>query len=98
MPETGKKLGPAELAVIERWIAAGAKTARAEPERPPTIDVSEDERRALAFEEIATIETIVDDIKRLPTDTKAIETAAVSVPGLKIERSDCHRSPLWPSA
>ena len=33
--------------------------------------VSEDERRALAFEEIATIETIVDDIKRLPTDTKA---------------------------
>jgi SNF2 family DNA or RNA helicase len=35
--------------------------------------VSEDERRALAFEEIATIETIVDEIKRLPTDTKAME-------------------------
>lgn len=39
--------------------------------------VSEDERRALAFEEIATIETIVNDIKRLPTDTKAIELAKV---------------------
>lgn len=39
--------------------------------------VSEDERRALAFEEIATIETIVDGIKRLPTDTKAIELTKV---------------------
>ena len=39
--------------------------------------VTEDERRALAFEEIATIETIVDEIKRLPTDTKAIELLRV---------------------
>lgn len=39
--------------------------------------VSEDERRALAYEEIATIETIVNDIKRLPTDTKAIELSRV---------------------
>jgi SNF2 family DNA or RNA helicase len=39
--------------------------------------VSEDERRALAFEEIATIETIVDEIKRLPTDTKAMELSKV---------------------
>jgi superfamily II DNA or RNA helicase len=35
--------------------------------------VTEDERHALAFEEIATIGTIVEEIKRLPTDTKAIE-------------------------
>lgn len=39
--------------------------------------VSEDERRALAFEEIATIETIVDEIKQLPTDTKAMELSMV---------------------
>ena len=39
--------------------------------------VSEDERRALAFEEIATIETIVEEIKHLPTDTKAIELSKV---------------------
>jgi len=39
--------------------------------------VSEDERRALAFEEIATIETIIDEVKHLPTDTKAIELAKV---------------------
>ena len=39
--------------------------------------VSEDERRALAFEEIATIETIVEEIKKLPTDTKALELSKV---------------------
>lgn len=39
--------------------------------------VSEDERRALAFEEIATIEKIVDEIKQLPTDTKAMELSSV---------------------
>jgi SNF2 family DNA or RNA helicase len=39
--------------------------------------VSEDEQRALAFEEIATIEAIVDEIKRLPTDTKATELSKV---------------------
>lgn len=39
--------------------------------------VSEDERRALAFEEIATIETIVAEIKQLPTDTKAMELSRV---------------------
>ncbi len=39
--------------------------------------VSEDERRTLAFEEIATIEKIVGEIKCLPTDTKAIELSEV---------------------
>lgn len=44
------------------------------------IDVetaSEDERRALAFEEIATIEDIVQEIRQLPTDTKAMELSKV---------------------
>ncbi len=39
--------------------------------------VSADEQRALAFEEIATIETIVQEIRRLPTDTKAMELSKV---------------------
>lgn len=38
---------------------------------------SDDERRALAFEEIASIEAIVNEIKRLPTDTKALELSKV---------------------
>ena len=39
--------------------------------------VSQDERRALAFEEIATIDAIVKDIKKLPTDSKAMELQRV---------------------
>lgn len=39
--------------------------------------VTEDERRAFAFEEIATIEKIIADIERLPTDTKAVELSKV---------------------
>ncbi|WP_076863823.1 helicase-related protein [Bradyrhizobium mercantei] len=39
--------------------------------------VSEDERRAFAFEEIATIDRIVDNISILPTDSKALELSKV---------------------
>jgi SNF2 family DNA or RNA helicase len=39
--------------------------------------VSEDERRAFAFEEIAVINEIIDDINGLPTDSKAIELTKV---------------------
>ena len=39
--------------------------------------VSDDERRALAFEEIATIDSIIEKIKRLPTDTKAVQLSIV---------------------
>jgi ERCC4-related helicase len=39
--------------------------------------VSEDERRALAFEEMGVIEEIVEAIKRLPTDTKTVELSKV---------------------
>ncbi|MBX5249964.1 DEAD/DEAH box helicase family protein [Rhizobium sp. NLR4b] len=35
--------------------------------------VSEQERRALAFEEIATIDALVEEIKQLPADTKSTE-------------------------
>ena len=38
---------------------------------------SGDERRALAFEEIATIDSIIEKIKRLPTDTKAVQLSIV---------------------
>jgi mono/diheme cytochrome c family protein len=35
MPDKGKKLTAEQIAVIERWIAQGAKTARPEPESLP---------------------------------------------------------------
>jgi hypothetical protein len=39
--------------------------------------VSEDERRAFAFEEIAAIEQIIHNINNLPTDSKALELSKV---------------------
>jgi ERCC4-related helicase len=39
--------------------------------------VSDDERRALAFEEIGAIDEIVDATRRLPVDTKAVELSKV---------------------
>src|SRR3954470_16061929 len=44
MPKKGKKLTPAELATIERWITEGAKTAKAEPETlAPGIFITDDD-------------------------------------------------------
>ncbi len=39
--------------------------------------VSEDERRALAFEEIAAIDRIINNVNSLPTDSKALELSEV---------------------
>jgi SNF2 family DNA or RNA helicase len=39
--------------------------------------VSEDERRAFAFEEIATIDGVIKEINGLPTDSKALELSKV---------------------
>src|ERR1043165_5212468 len=46
MPKKGKKVTPAELAVIERWIAQGAKTAKPEPEALAPGPLISDEDRA----------------------------------------------------
>jgi len=45
MPPTDKKVPAEQIAVIERWIAAGAATVRDEPATlPPGIDITPDER------------------------------------------------------
>ena len=45
MPKKGGKLSAREVDVIERWIAAGAKTARDEPlELPPGPLITEEEK------------------------------------------------------
>jgi len=46
MPKKGKKVTAAELAVLESWIAQGAKTAKPEPESLPPGPVLTDEDRA----------------------------------------------------
>ncbi len=53
MPPTEKKVPPSQVAVIERWIASGARTSRDEPESlPPGIDITPEERAYWAFQPI----------------------------------------------
>ncbi len=53
MPEKGKPLAEAELAVIEKWIAQGAKTAKAEPlALAPGPIISDEDRGYWAFQPI----------------------------------------------
>ncbi|MEK0449496.1 MAG: hypothetical protein RL088_1764 [Verrucomicrobiota bacterium] len=58
MPEKGSKLSPEEIAILERWIAAGAKTERAEPESlTPGPFITEEDRSFWAFQPIARPQT-----------------------------------------
>ncbi|HWB13247.1 MAG TPA: PSD1 and planctomycete cytochrome C domain-containing protein [Pirellulales bacterium] len=53
MPPGQKKVPPERLAVLERWIAAGAPILRDEPEAlPPGIDITPDERAFWLFQPI----------------------------------------------
>src|SRR4051812_18486024 len=50
--EKEKKLSAKELAVLEQWIAAGAKTLRPEPNDPDAATITEEERSYWAFQPI----------------------------------------------
>jgi uncharacterized protein DUF1553/uncharacterized protein DUF1549/cytochrome c len=52
MPKGDKKLKPEEVAKIEQWVAAGAKTLRPEPEKIEGHFITEEERQWWAFRPI----------------------------------------------
>lgn len=52
MPKGEKKLTPAQVALIERWIADGAPTLRPEPAEVPKFFITEEERAFWAFQPI----------------------------------------------
>jgi len=53
MPPGAKKVPPEQVALIERWIAAGASTSRQEPEHlEPGILITPEEREYWAFQPI----------------------------------------------
>ena len=53
MPRKGKPLTPEQIAVLEKWIAQGAKTTRPEPMTlPPGAFIAEDEREFWSFKPI----------------------------------------------
>lgn len=57
MPPGEKKLSAAEIEVLSRWIAAGAKTARPEPESlTPGMIITEEDRNWWAFQPIRKLE------------------------------------------
>lgn len=72
MPPGEKKVPPEQIAIIERWIATGAKTLRDEPEALPAgIDITPEERAFWAYQPIAKPEppaTKPEDRARTPID------------------------------
>ena len=72
MPKREKKLSPAEVALLERWIRAGAPIARPEPDTLPAgMTFSEEERAHWAYQPIRrspTPETKPRDRARTPID------------------------------
>ncbi|HYF33737.1 MAG TPA: PSD1 and planctomycete cytochrome C domain-containing protein, partial [Prosthecobacter sp.] len=72
MPKEGKQVSEEELALIEKWIAQGAKTARPEPATlAPGPLISDEDRQYWAFQAVkrAQVPTDVDAAKvRTPVD------------------------------
>jgi hypothetical protein len=57
MPPGEKKVPPEKIAVVARWIAAGAPTRRDEPEKlPPGIDITPEERAYWFFQPLRPVE------------------------------------------
>jgi hypothetical protein len=53
MPPLEKKVPADKIAVIEQWIAAGAKAGRVEPDQlPPGIDITPEERAFWSFQPV----------------------------------------------
>jgi hypothetical protein len=72
MPPGEKKVPADKIAVIERWIAAGALTRRDEPEKlPPGIDIAPEERAYWFFQPLRRVEppaTSATERVRTPID------------------------------
>ena len=71
MPKKGKKMPEAELAVLERWIAQGAKTARPEPlTLAPGALITEEDRAWWAFQPVRrpAVPAAAADQVRTPVD------------------------------
>ncbi len=72
MPPSALKVKAEELAVLEAWVAAGAPTARPEPESlPPGLGITAEEREWWAFRPLGRVEVPVvsrPDLVTTPID------------------------------
>jgi hypothetical protein len=84
MPKREKKLTPAQVEIIEKWISAGAKTGRPEPADVPSgMTITDEERQHWAFQPIhppAVPRFKAKDRVRTPVD--ALLLAAMKPKGL----------------
>ena len=84
MPEKGKPLTEAQLAVIEKWIAQGAKTAKPEPlVLAPGPIISDEDREYWAFQPIQKPSVPKNvDAQKMRTPVDAFVLAKMSEKGL----------------
>lgn len=86
MPKKGKQVSEEELAIIEQWIAQGAKTARPEPlALAPGPLISDDDREYWAFQPVKrpTVPA-VKDAKNIRTPVDAFLLKSMSAQGLSL--------------
>lgn len=86
MPEKGKPLPEAELAMIEKWIAQGARTAKAEPlTLAPGSVISDEDRGYWAFQPVRRPAVPADvDWKKVRTPVDAFVLAKMRGKGLDL--------------
>ncbi len=88
MPKKGKPVSPTELAIIESWIAQGAKTARPEPATlAPGPVITDEDRNYWAFQPVrrpSTPKTAHPEAVRTPVDAFVLA---------KLEENDLQLAP-----
>lgn len=84
MPKQGSQVSEKELAIIEKWIAQGAKTARAEPlALAPGPIISDEDREYWAFQPVQRPKVpVVAGAKNLRTPVDAFVLAKLREKGL----------------
>src|SRR6185503_17229873 len=87
MPTTEKKVPPEMIAVVEKWIAAGAAARRAEPTAlPPGIDITPDERAYWFYQPLkATEPAKIGPAERIRTPIDAFMLAKLRAQNLSFQ-------------
>ncbi len=94
MPKKGKQVSEADLAIIEKWIAQGAKTAKPEPTvMAPGPIISDEDREYWAFQPVKRPKVPANvDAKQVSTPVDAFVLAKLGEKGLHMAREADRRT------
>ena len=92
MPRKGKPVPEAEIQLIERWIAAGAPTARPEPDQVPDVFIPEEDRAFWSFQPLN--RTTPPQTESLPQNANPIDQFIVD----QLNRSKLSLNPEAPKS